>query len=121
MGTEVTIVGYGVQYFDTGGGPREPVYSLERYYASSSLVASDQVNSDEFIKLTQNPGQGKGGFCFGDSGGPDLLEQEGTATILAVNSWGNNANCTGVGYSNRIDTESALEFIWSYLGRPKKK
>lgn len=120
MGTEVTIVGYGVQYFETGGGPREPGYLLTRYNAPSSLVSSNQVNSDEYIKLTQNPGQGKGGFCFGDSGGPDLLEEGGTATILAVNSWGNNANCTGVGYSNRIDTESALDFIRSFFGKAKK-
>ena len=120
MGTEVTIVGYGAQYFDTGGGRREPGYLLTRYYAPSSLVASKQVNSDEYIKLTQNPGQGKGAICFGDSGGPDLLEEEGTATILAVNSYVANANCTGVAYSNRIDTRSVLDFILSFFGKAKK-
>jgi hypothetical protein len=31
------------------------------------------------------------------SGGPDLLV--GTSTVLAVNSYVTNVNCTGVGYS----------------------
>ena len=120
MGTEVTIVGYGVEEFNRGGGPPQRVFSAIRYFAPSSLVASNQVNSEEYIKLTQNPGQGKGAVCFGDSGGPDLLEEGGIATILAVNSYVANGNCTGVAYSNRIDTESALEFIWSFFGKARK-
>jgi len=120
MGTEVTIVGYGAQYYQTGDGPREPVFLRARYYALANLITSDQTNSEEYIKLSQNPAQEKGGFCFGDSGGPDLLEEGGMATILAVNSWGHNENCTGVGYSNRIDTKSALDFILSFFGKARK-
>ena len=48
-----------------------PVHA--RYFAPSELVQSNNVQSGEFIKLTANPAQGKGGICFGDSGGPDLL------------------------------------------------
>ena len=95
MGTEVTIVGYGAQFYVVGGGPRQPVYLRTRYYALSNLITSKHKQSDEYIKLTANPAQGKGGICFGDSGGPDLLEKEGTATILAINSYGTNYNCTG--------------------------
>jgi len=113
MGTEVTIVGYGAQFFVTGGGPRQPGFLLTRYYAPTKLVTSNHVNSDEFIKLTANPAKGKGGTCFGDSGGPDLLAS--TDKILAVNSYVTNSNCTGVTYSNRIDTREALEFIRSFL------
>ena len=113
MGTEVTIVGYGAQFYNTGGGPRQPVYLLTRYFAPSLLIASEDILSDEYIKLTENPAQGKGGVCFGDSGGPDLLGD--TRIILAINSFGTNYNCTGVGYSNRIDTESILNFIGQYL------
>jgi secreted trypsin-like serine protease len=120
MGTEVTIVGYGAQYYQTGGGPREPVFLRARYHAMANLITSDQTNSEGYIKLSQNPAQDKGGFCFGDSGGPDLLEEGGTATILAVNSWGHNENFTGVAYSNRIDTKSALNFILSFFGKGKK-
>jgi len=112
MRTEIDLVGYGIQ-FDQGGGPRYPEDgAFTRFYAPSLLVASNFVHSDEYIRLTANPAQGKGGTCFGDSGGPDLLG--GTDTILAVNSYVTNGNCSGVTYSNRIDTY-ALEFIRSFM------
>jgi hypothetical protein len=112
MNTSVDLVGYGVQ-FSSGGGPRYPEEgAFTRYYAPTNLVASKFVNSDEYIKLTANPAMGKGGTCFGDSGGPDLLG--GTNTILAVNSYVTNGNCAGVTYSNRIDTY-ALDFINGFL------
>jgi hypothetical protein len=112
MMSDVDLVGYGYQ-FDQGGGPRYPVDgAFTRYYAPAQLVASKHVHSDEYIKLTANPAQGKGGTCFGDSGGPDLLG--GTDIILAVNSYVTNGNCAGVTYSNRIDTY-ALEFIGEFL------
>ena len=111
MNTKVDLVGYGIQ-FDKGGGPRYPEDgAFTRYYAPTLLIASNFVHSDEYIKLTANPAMGKGGTCFGDSGGPDLLG--GTDIILAVNSYVTNGNCAGVTYSNRIDTY-ALDFINSF-------
>lgn len=112
MNTDIDLVGYGLQ-FDQGGGPRYPEDgAFTRYYAPTKLIASNFVHSDEYIKLTANPAQGKGGTCFGDSGGPDMLG--GTDIILAVNSYVTNGNCSGVTYSNRIDTY-ALEFINAFL------
>ena len=64
------------------------------------------------MKLALNPGGGSGGTCFGDSGGPDL--QGGTNIVLAVNSYVTNSNCTGVGYSARVDTPAVLEWISSF-------
>jgi hypothetical protein len=110
--TAVDSVGYGVQ-FDQGGGPRYPEDgAFTRYYAPTQLVASKHVHSNEYIKLTANPAMGKGGTCFGDSGGPNLLG--GTNIIIAVNSYVPNGNCAGVTYSNRIDTY-ALDFINTFL------
>jgi hypothetical protein len=65
------------------------------------------------MKFALNPGGGSGGTCFGDSGGPDLLGA--TSTVLAVNSFVTNVNCSGVGYSSRVDTEDALAWIESFL------
>jgi hypothetical protein len=109
----VDLVGYGVQEQTRGGGP--PVWTglRVRLFAPTQLVAPGSfVHSDEFIRLTANPGKGKGGTCFGDSGGPDLLG--GTDTILAVNSYVTNSNCAGVTYSQRVDIPEVLEWILSF-------
>jgi hypothetical protein len=113
MRTRVDIVGYGVQGFVRGGGRPGQVFLFTRYFAPSQLIQSNNVQSDEFIKLTANPAQGKGGTCFGDSGGPDVLG--GTNIVLAVNSYVTNGNCAGVTYSNRVDLPDVLSFINGYL------
>lgn len=113
MRTPVDIIGYGVQGFLRGGGPPDQIFLFTRYFAPSLLIQSSNVQSDEFIKLTANPAQGKGGICFGDSGGPDILS--GTNIILAVNSYVTNGNCAGVTYSQRVDLPEILAFINSFL------
>jgi hypothetical protein len=109
MGTGVDIGGYGVQGFIRGGGPPGQIFLFTRYFAPTSLVQSSNVQSDEFIKLTANPAKGKGGTCFGDSGGSDYLS--GTRTILGVNSYVTNGNCTGDTYSQRVDLPDIQDFI----------
>ena len=112
MRTSVDIVGYGVQGFVRGGGQPGQIFTFTRFFAPSELVQSNNVASREFIKLTANPAQGKGGLCFGDSGGPDILG--GTDIVLAVNSYVTNGNCAGVTYSNRVDLPDILSFINSF-------
>ena len=113
MRTEVDVVGYGVQGFIRGGGPPGPIFTFTRYFAPSHLIQSNNVQSDEFIKLTTNPAQGKGGICFGDSGGPNILT--GTNIVLAVNALLTNSNCAGVTYSQRVDLPQILAFINGFL------
>jgi hypothetical protein len=117
----VDLVGYGVQYQAQIPGnelPQPPPYyrwtgPRVRLYAPSEMVSGNFVNSAEFIRLSMNPGGGKGGSCFGDSGGPDILG--GTDTILSVNSFVTNVNCSGVGYSSRVDIPVVLEWIHSFM------
>ena len=109
MKTPVDLVGYGVQGFIRGGGRPQDVFTAIRFFAPSLLIQSNNHTSVEFLKLSANPAQGKGGICFGDSGGPDLLG--GTNTVLGVNSYGTNGNCAGVGYSQRVDLPDILQFI----------
>ena len=109
MMTDVDIIGYGVQGFIRGGGQPGQLFLLTRYFAPSQLIQSNDVLSAWFIKLTANPAKGKGGVCFGDSGGPDILS--GTNIILGVNSFATNSNCAGLTYSQRIDLPEVLAFI----------
>jgi hypothetical protein len=116
--TPVDFVGYGVQeqIKTTPGQPPRARWTGPRIrmYAPSELISGNFVHSDEFIKFALNPGGGSGGTCFGDSGGPDLLG--GTNIVLAVNSYVTNVNCSGVGYSARVDTEAVLDWIYTEFG-----
>jgi hypothetical protein len=98
-----------------GGGPPQPVITLTRRFAPSDLIQSNNRSSAEFIKLSANPGAGKRGTCFGDSGGPDVLG--GTDIVLAVNSFVTNGNCAGVTYSNRVDLPDILPSSWGSSAR----
>jgi hypothetical protein len=119
--TDIDFVGYGVQYQAQIPGselPQPPPYyrwtgPRVRMYAPSKLVSGNFVHSPEFMRLSLNPGGGTGGTCFGDSGGPDLLG--GTDTVLAVNSYVTNINCSGVGYSSRVDIPEILDWINGFL------
>ncbi|HEY94419.1 MAG TPA: trypsin-like serine protease [Dehalococcoidia bacterium] len=77
------------------------------------MELSKNKRSDEFIKLTSNPAQGKGGSSFGDSGGPILLRD--TNIILGLVSYGTNYNCAGIEYAARVNTSDVLNWLYTYL------
>jgi len=119
--TKMDFVGYGVQDQAQLPGnelPKPPPRNRwtgprVRMYAPSELVSGRFVHSAEYLRLAMNPGGGSGGTCFGDSGGPDLLG--GSNTVLGVNSYVTNMNCSGVGYSARVDVPQVLYWIHTFL------
>ncbi len=112
MNTEVEIVGYGAVGRSRGNPPHDYLeWGLARHFAPSLLIQSNNAQSDEFLKLTANPAQGKGGICMGDSGGPALLGN----IVLGITCYGAGSNCAGVAYSNRIDLQYALDFINQFM------
>lgn len=109
---EFTAVGYGLQ------GYIPPYYSAERtrYQGKVSLIeVNSTYNGDQqSAKFTNNPGggNGSGGTCFGDSGGP--LFHGDSNVVGAVVSWGITP-CIGVDYQFRVDTPTALDFVSQFL------
>jgi hypothetical protein len=118
---KIDFVGFGAQYQAKIAGsevPQPPPYyrwagPRIRMYAPSELVSGKFVHSADYMKLALNPGGGSGGTCFGDSGGPDL--RRGTNKVLAVNSYVTNVNCSGVGYSARVDIPEVLDWIETFM------
>jgi hypothetical protein len=97
------VVGYGLQEVK----PTE-MAERSRLQATVRLVNLRSALTDGFnIHHTNAPGTG-GGTCFGDSGGP-IFSAEGA--VVAVTSFGLNANCVGAGFGYRVDTQGAADFI----------
>ena len=104
-----TAVGYGMQ------GYIRPFYAdvYARYKGEVTLI---ELNSTwaggHSAKFSNNPGggNGRGGTCFGDSGGPVFVGNSNV--VAAVVSWGNTP-CIGVDFQFRVDTDIALNFIYS--------
>lgn len=101
-----TAVGYGVQ------GVLSP-FAMDDYARYNSITRLVEVNSTfngpgSSAKFSNNPGDGRGGSCFGDSGGPIFYQD--TTIIGAVVSFGITP-CIGVDYQYRIDTSVAQDFI----------
>ena len=116
VGTGIDFVGFGVQYQVTpkNMGPYNAWTGVkERFTAPANLLSGNFAWSDEFLRVSANAAQGKGGTAFGDSGGPVL--RGGTNTILAVVSYGTNSNCAGVGYYQRVDIPAVLDWINDFL------
>ncbi|MBN1640037.1 MAG: trypsin-like serine protease [Anaerolineae bacterium] len=108
---DFTVVGYGMQ------GVINPFYQDDwiRYKGQVSLI---EINSTfaggASAKFSNNPGggNGSGGSCYGDSGGP--LFHKDTNVVGAIVSWGITP-CIGVDYQFRMDTAAALDFVREYV------
>lgn len=108
--TTFTASGYGLSY----RSPVQLVDPRERLMATEQLInlgsrLTDGVN----IATTASPGDGRGGTCSGDSGGPLLYDTSNT--IVAVDSFGRNDNCRGTDYMYRVDRQSVLDWIVAHV------
>ena len=107
----VENVGYGIQSVQ----PRP--MDVESRYKSTSRIAEINGKASSFGNLhtLNNPSAvgGRGGTCFGDSGGPVLVND--TNQVIAVVSYGFSGTCHGADYSWRVDTADSYEFLTPFL------
>ena len=91
------------------GSAEEAASFRERLMATAFILNTRNKSSEFNVFVSNNPGRGRGGTCFGDSGGPLLYAD--TDIILGVTSFGTNGNCAGTGYYYRIDQPDVLAWI----------
>lgn len=105
----VTHVGYGFT-----AHPQPGDFGL-RSFAPAQIITSNGPLSDEFLETTQNPSQGTGGMCTGDSGGP-VLDGD-SPTVLATHSfvYSTYGACNGVSHAFRLDQPAVLSWIRSWI------
>ena len=82
-----TVVGYGTDEFVTGSvvSPMAiTVYDGARSYRDVSVITTQDLFPDRFVKITKS-------VCFGDSGGPMFHD----GTLVALNAWTFSYRCDG--------------------------
>jgi hypothetical protein len=107
----VESVGYGIQSIQP-----KPQDDATRYKSTSRIVeVNGNASTAGNLHTLNNPSEvgGRGGTCFGDSGGPVLVNN--TNQVIAVVSYGFSATCHGADYSWRVDTQPSYDFILPFL------
>ncbi len=108
----VETVGYGIQAIQP-----HPTEVESRYKSTSRIVElNGNASKGGNLHTLNNPSPigGTGGSCFGDSGGPVLVNN--TNQVIAVVSYGFSGTCHGADYSWRVDTQESYDFILPFLG-----
>jgi len=101
------VVGYGLTkvlpFADFGGDIRMK--------SDVKLVNLVGTPKNTYIKLSNNARTG--GTCYGDSGGP-TFDTTNSLLLVAVTSFGQSPNCTGIGGAYRLDQPDDLRFLASF-------
>jgi hypothetical protein len=107
-----TPVGYGLEK----SGPKIQFGGDTRRVADEVLVNLNGVHGagkGVAAQFSNDNGQAhQGGTCFGDSGGPIIMN--GTRIVVAVNSFGISLTCTGSTNAYRLDQPDDLAFLATF-------
>jgi hypothetical protein len=107
------VVGYGAQEAVRGpGGLTFPVDFVRRK-AQMDFTALRK----SWVQLAMNASRDLGGVCYGDSGGPNYVDIDGTLILAAVTSWGDRP-CYATAMQYRTDTPSARAFLGDFVDLP---
>lgn len=112
--TDFTVSGYGLTYRTQAHSAVPNISYRSRLMAQSTLVNLRSALTDGYNLQTQGNGDGRGGTCSGDSGGPVFLGGPESNLIVAVTSFGLNSLCRGTDFAYRIDRTEVLDWINSH-------
>ena len=105
--TTFTASGYGL----TKTNPVKTTSFRERLMAQAKLTNLRSALTDGFNLQTNGNGNGRGGTCSGDSGGPVFYGPYASNVIVAVTSFGLNEWCRGTDFAYRTDQAEVIAWI----------
>ena len=115
---DVTIraSGYGLSYLlDTRQNDRSVSFRV-RLQGDAIVTNLHNQTTQGFNIQANGNGDGRGGTCSGDSGGPNFYPAT-SDTIVGVTSFGNsNAGCRGSDWSYRTDRQVVIDWILDKAG-----
>lgn len=109
----VTVSGYGMSFTN----PAITESHRSRLAATTFVLNLVSQKAGGYnLQIATSPGNGRGGTCFGDSGGPVLLGD--TDVVLGVSSFalGRGATCGGTGFAYRTDSAEVVSWILDRAG-----
>jgi len=114
--TVFTSSGYGLSYKTQDHSPLGNTSFRVRLMAESVLVNLNSHLNDGYNLQTQGNGNGRGGTCNGDSGGPMFLGASTSNLVVGVTSFGLNSLCRGTDFAYRVDTAAVQAWIRATVG-----
>ena len=105
-GAQFYNIGYGLIAYHFG--PPSRWYSGQRRVSMSPFMSLTQGSLG---LLMNTAATGLGGDCYGDSGGPKVLDRDGYRDVIMAIVTTGDMHCRATSWSWRIDTPASLDFI----------
>jgi Trypsin len=106
-------VGYGAQEAVRGPGGHTHPEAFVRLKAQLDFTALRST----WVQLAMTAARDLGGVCYGDSGGPNYVDVDGTLILAAITSWGDQP-CYATAVQYRTDTPPARDFLADFVDLP---
>ena len=110
---EFTAVGYGLQASFPDGADWKTQANRVRMVAYPHLLQLNAPGMTGDFSMLLSNNHNTGGTCYGDSGGPNFLEDSNV--VAGVTSYGMNVSCAGTGGVFRMDRQNVLDFVKPFL------